>query len=117
MSLNDPPLLRARLFSPVETRDAVASGDARGSGSFPGRRGSEEVVSVDLGVMPRGLRVAAARVRRARRARWQRQRDAWLRSPRHGAAGHADAIATLMRRTLTRTRAPIFSSFRRMVPQ
>ena len=84
MSLNDPPLLRARLFSPVQTRDAVASGDARGSGSFPGRRGSEEVVSVDLGVMPRGLRVAAARVRRARRARWRRQRDAWQRSPRHG---------------------------------
>jgi hypothetical protein len=65
MSLNDPPLLRARLFSPVQTRDAVASGDARGSGSFPGRRGSEEVVSVDVGVMPRGLSVAAARVSRS----------------------------------------------------
>ena len=37
--------------------------------------------------------------------------------PQVWAAGHADAIATLMRRTLTRTRAPIFSSFRRMVPQ
>ena len=84
MSSNDPLLLRARLFSPVQTRGTVASGDARGSGSFSGRRGSEEVVSVDLGVMPRGLRVAAARVRRARRARWRRQRDAWQRNPRHG---------------------------------
>src|SRR4029077_17608819 len=37
--------------------------------------------------------------------------------PQVWAAGHADAIATLMRRALTRTRAPIFSSFRRMVPQ
>src|ERR1043165_7320528 len=31
--------------------------------------------------------------------------------------GHADAMATLIRRTLIRTRAPIFSSLRRMVPQ
>jgi hypothetical protein len=31
--------------------------------------------------------------------------------------GQADAIATLIRRTLTRTRAPSFSSFSRMVPQ
>jgi hypothetical protein len=37
---------------------------------------------VGLGVMPRGLRVAAARVRRARRER--RRRDEWQRSPRHG---------------------------------
>src|SRR5262245_9741044 len=37
--------------------------------------------------------------------------------PQVSAAGHADAIATLMRRTLTRTRAPILSSLRRMVPQ
>ena len=37
--------------------------------------------------------------------------------PQAWAAGHADAIATLMRRTLTRTRAPILSSLRRMVPQ
>ena len=37
--------------------------------------------------------------------------------PRAWAAGHADAIATLIRRTLTRTRAPILSSLRRMVPQ
>ena len=31
--------------------------------------------------------------------------------------GQADAMAILIRRTLTRTRAPIFSSFSRMVPQ
>ena len=37
--------------------------------------------------------------------------------PQAWAAGHADAIATLMRWTLTRTRAPILSSLRRMVPQ
>ena len=37
--------------------------------------------------------------------------------PQVWAAGHADAIATLMRRALTRTRAPILSSLRRMVPQ
>ena len=35
--------------------------------------------------------------------------------PQVWAAGHADAIATLMRRALTRTRAPILSSLRRMV--
>ena len=69
MSLNDPPLLRARLFSRVQTRDAVASGDARGSGSFLGRRGREEVVSVDLGLMPRGLRVCRATIK----VRQQRQ--------------------------------------------
>src|SRR5438445_11158040 len=33
------------------------------------------------------------------------------------AAGQPDAIAILMRRTLTRTIAPILSSLRRMVPQ
>src|SRR5580704_923744 len=117
MSLNDPPLLRARLFSPVQMRDAVASGGARGSGSFPGRRGSEEVVSVDLGgdaawVTRCGgaCQAGEARALAAAARRLAAQPQAW-------AAGHADAIATLMRRTLTRTRAPILSSFRRMVPQ
>src|SRR6202521_6475489 len=38
-------------------------------------------------------------------------------SPQTWAAGQPDAIATLMRRTLMRTRAPILSSLRRMVPQ
>jgi 6-phosphogluconolactonase (cycloisomerase 2 family) len=35
---------------------------------------SREAVSVGLGVMPRGLRVAAACVRRARPARWRQRR-------------------------------------------
>ena len=38
-------------------------------------------------------------------------------SPQAWAAGQPDAIATLIRRTLTRTRAPILSSLRRIVPQ
>src|SRR3989442_10397476 len=37
--------------------------------------------------------------------------------PQARAAGQPDAIAILMRRTLTRTIAPILSSLRRMVPQ
>ena len=37
--------------------------------------------------------------------------------PQTLAAGQLDAIAILMRRTLTRTSAPILSSLRRMVPQ
>ena len=37
--------------------------------------------------------------------------------PQTSAAGQLDAIAILMRRTLTRTSAPILSSLRRMVPQ
>jgi hypothetical protein len=37
--------------------------------------------------------------------------------PQSCAAGQADAMAILMRRTLTRTSAPILSSLRRMVPQ
>ena len=36
------------------------------------------------GLMPRGLRVAATCVRRARPARWRQRRDAWQRSPRYG---------------------------------
>ena len=52
----------------MQAHDADASGDARGRRNFLGRRGREEVVSVGLGLMPRGLGVAAARVRRARPA-------------------------------------------------
>src|SRR5438034_7353527 len=37
--------------------------------------------------------------------------------PQSWAAGQADAMAILMRRTLMRTSAPILSSLRRMVPQ
>jgi hypothetical protein len=38
-------------------------------------------------------------------------------APQRAAAGQPDAIAILMRRTLMRTKAPIFMSLRRMVPQ
>src|SRR4029450_13136522 len=37
--------------------------------------------------------------------------------PHCSAAGQAEAMAILMRRTLTRTSAPILRSLRRMVPQ
>ena len=37
--------------------------------------------------------------------------------PQSCAAGQADAMAILMRRTLTCTSAPILSSLRRIVPQ
>jgi hypothetical protein len=37
--------------------------------------------------------------------------------PQSWAAEQADAMAILMRRTLTRTSAPILSSLSRMVPQ
>ena len=44
------------------------------------------------------------------------RRRAWARanSCRYG---QPEAMATVMRRTLIRTRAPIFSSLRRMLPQ
>ena len=42
------------------------------SAFFRGCGGSEEGVSVGLGMMPRLLRVAAPRVRRESRARWPR---------------------------------------------
>src|SRR5271167_4011658 len=108
MSLNDPPLLRARLFSPQETREAVgvfrAAGEAKKWSGGPG--GDAAWVTRCGGACQAGeARALAAAARRL-----AAQPQAW-------AAGHADAIATLMRRTLTRTRAPIFSSFRRMVPQ
>jgi WD40 repeat protein len=45
----------------------VASRDARAAGTFPGCGGSEELISVSLGMVPRRLRVAAARVTLARR--------------------------------------------------
>ena len=41
---------------------------------------------------------------------------AWARA-KMGWQGWAEAMAILTRRTETRTRAPIFRSFRRMLPQ
>ena len=105
-----------RLVCFLQMRYAVASGGARVLERLSDYE-SREAVSEGSEVMPRGLRVAATCVRRARPARWRQRRDAWQRSPGCAAAGHADAIATLMRRALTRTRAPLSSSLRRMVPQ
>ena len=45
----------------------------------------------------------------ARKRAWARAKTAWY--------GQADAMAILIRRTETVTRAPIFKSFRRIVPQ
>ena len=42
------------------------------------------VVSVGLVMMPRGLRVAASRVRWARRGHLPRRQDGWQRAPRLG---------------------------------
>ena len=93
----------------------------------PWRRQTREVLeiwprksrrgSAGLGVMPRGLRVAAARCQAGEARALAAAARRVAAQPQAWAAGHADAIATLMRRTLTRTRAPILSSLRRMVPQ
>src|SRR6266705_1215698 len=51
------------------------------------------VVSVGLVMMPRGLRVAASRVRWARRGHLPRRQDGWQRAPGLGcrtARGHRD---------------------------
>src|SRR5271169_6262509 len=91
-----------------ETREAVgvfrAAGEAKKCSRWTG--GDAAWVTRCGGACQAGeARALAAAARRL-----AAQPQAW-------AAGHADAIATLMRRTLTRTRAPILSSLRRMVPQ
>jgi hypothetical protein len=45
----------------LEAQPAVAPGDAEAVGTFAGCGGSEELISVSLGMVPRRLRVAAAR--------------------------------------------------------
>src|SRR5258705_7366003 len=95
---------------------AVASGDARGCGIFPAAGAAKNwsrwawddaafVARCDDGYQRGEARGFAAAARRT------------AASPQAVAAGHADAIATLMRRTLMGMRAPILSSLRRMVPQ
>ena len=71
------------LFALMQARDICCVRRREEQQEFFSRKGGQEVVSVGLGVMPRGLRVAAARVRRATPARWRQRRDAWQRSPRH----------------------------------
>jgi hypothetical protein len=51
------------LLTILEAQDPVASEDAWEAGTFAGCRSSEELISVGLGMMPRWLRAAAARVR------------------------------------------------------
>src|SRR5947209_4844062 len=101
----------------LQTRCAVASVDARVAGTFSGCWAAK--MKCGLGgpgdaawVTRRGVvcqmgeaRAFAAAARRL------------AVRPHASAAGQPDAIATLIRRTLTRTRAPILSSLRRMVPQ
>src|SRR5580700_8211666 len=84
---------------------------------FSGLRGSEELISVGLGddAAFGTRRGDACQAGEARGFAAATRRTA--ASPQAAAAGHPDAIATLMRRTLMRTRAPILSSLRRMVPQ
>jgi hypothetical protein len=86
---------------------------------FFGLRSSEEeeLVSVGLVMMPLWVtrRGVACQTGEARAFAAAASRVA--ARPHASAAGQPDAIATLMRRTLTRTRAPILSSLRRMVPQ
>src|ERR1700716_1253643 len=86
-------------------------------GLFRGCGGSEEL---GLG-RPGGGAVFSARHGGACQAGAPRALTAALRrvaaAPQTAAAGQPDAIAILMRRTLMRTRAPIFMSLRRMVPQ
>src|SRR6185437_9741201 len=74
------------------------------------------LVSVGLSVMPRCRRVANACQAGAARALAASHKRRAAR-PHSSAAGEADAMAILMRRTETRTSAPIFSSLRRMLPQ
>jgi hypothetical protein len=57
----------------------VASEDAWEAGTFAGCRCSEELNSVGLGMTPRWLRAAAARVMRARRRPSRRARAGWRR--------------------------------------
>ena len=91
-----------------ETREALVLSGLRGQRRIDlgGPRGDAAWVTRCGGACQAGeARALAAAARRL------------AAQPQVWAAGHADAIATLMRRTLTRTRAPILSSLRRMVPQ
>ena len=79
-------------------------------------RGSEELInSVGLKVMS----LAIARGAACQPGEPRALVVAWRRTtapPQTGAAGQLDGIEILIRRTLTRTYAPILSSLRRIVP-
>jgi hypothetical protein len=117
-SLHDLVRLRTRLFALMQAHDLVASyQETRETVGFFELRGQRRI---DLGG-PQGDAAWVTRCGGACQAGEARASAAAARrlaaQPQVSAAGHADAIATLMRRTLTRTRAPILSSLRRMVPQ
>jgi hypothetical protein len=66
-----------------------------------------------------GLKVMSLAIAVRRRVSARRAARAWKRTtapPQTGAAGQFDGIEILIRRTLTRTYAPILSSLRRMLP-
>jgi hypothetical protein len=60
----------------------MALGDERAAGTFPGG-GSEEVVSVGLGMMPRLIRAAAGRVR-LKSAGWRLPRPGHAKGRQRG---------------------------------
>src|SRR6478735_4416698 len=106
------------LFCFLQTRYAVTSVDARVAGTFSGCGAAKKkcglggpgddaawVTRRGVGCQMGEVRAFAAAARRL------------AARPHASAAGQPDAIALLIRRTLTRTRAPILSSLRRMVPQ
>ena len=110
--LADRAVLRDGLFAFLRPRDAVASAE-RGSGwGFGQRRTGLGGPGNDAAVRTRCSDACQAGEPRALTA--VRRTAA---QPQTSAAGQLDAIAILMRRTLTRTSAPILSSLRRMVPQ
>src|SRR5271154_7065148 len=80
----DRAILREELLTILEAQDPVASEDAWEAGTFAGCGCSEELISVGLGMMPRWLRAAAARVMRARRGPRRRVRAGWRRGPSLG---------------------------------
>ena len=105
----------ARRF--VRTCWLVASGGRERSWDFPGLRGAAKTWSRwawdDAAVVTRCGGACHAGEPRALAAALRRT----AAQPQTSAAGQLDAIAILMRRTLTRTSAPILSSLRRIVPQ
>src|SRR5438876_12379773 len=106
------------LFCFLQTRYAVTSVDARVAGTFSGCGAAKKKCGLggpgdDAAWVTRcgvACQMGEARAFAAAARRLAASPQAW-------AAGQPEAIATLMRRTLMRTRATILSSLRRMVPQ
>ena len=117
LSLRDRAVLRDGWLSFSGPRLPVAPGRRGGCWDFRGLRvaaknrfrwawdGAALVTRCGAACQAGEARALAAALRRTAAA------------PQTAAAGQLDAMAILMRRTLTRTSAPILSSLRRMVPQ